>query len=211
MSNNSANVDISEPPDNGGDAFNPTRGWKALANQRERATMRTENSNITFCEDFTIAYPSSCPPSRHGVGTKPGEIVPNVRVKERVLTSKMQQTVLDAERYEERIPNDFNITFIEDFTNFLTPLASPSLFLPARVIKQRVPKFKNFPIVGLKTNVPAEVESLTPEGEEVSVQYHADETGFYATGSHVPQAPPMPAHVQRLLDHLAKVNGLKRL
>ena len=90
--------------------------------------MRTENSNITFCEDFTIAYPSSCPPSRHGVGTKPGEIVPNVRVKERVLTSKMQQTVLDAERYEEeRIPNDFNITFIEDFTNFLTLLVSPSL------------------------------------------------------------------------------------
>ena len=49
------------------------------------------------------------------------------------------------------------------------------------------------------------------EGEQVSVQYHADETGFHATGSHVPQAPPMPAHVQRLLDHLAKVNGLKRL
>ena len=42
------------------------------------------------------------------------------------MTSKMQQTVLDAERYEERIPNDFNITFIEDFTNFLTLLASPS-------------------------------------------------------------------------------------
>ena len=46
---------------------------------------------------------------------------------------------------------------------------------------------------------------------QVSVQYHADETGFHATGSHVPQAPPMPAHVQRLLDHLAKVNGLERL
>ena len=52
---------------------------------------------------------------------------------------------------------------------------------------------------------------MTPEGEEVSVQYHADETGFHATGSYVPQAPPMPAHVQRLLDHLAKVNGLNRL
>merc|ERR1711874_445315 len=47
---------------------------------------------------------------------------------------------------------------------------------------------------------------ITPEGENVSVQYVAD-----ATGSHVPQAPPMPPHVQRLLDHLAKVNGLPRL
>ena len=52
---------------------------------------------------------------------------------------------------------------------------------------------------------------ITPEGEQVSVQYVADETGFHATGSHVPQAPPMPPHVQRLLDHLAKVNGLPRL
>merc|ERR1711892_943707 len=47
---------------------------------------------------------------------------------------------------------------------------------------------------------------ISPEGENVSVQYVAD-----ATGSHVPQAPPMPPHVQRLLDHLAKVNGLPRL
>ena len=52
---------------------------------------------------------------------------------------------------------------------------------------------------------------LNSDWLQVSVQYHADETGFHATGSHVPQAPPMPAHVQRLLDHLAKVNGLERL
>jgi len=52
---------------------------------------------------------------------------------------------------------------------------------------------------------------ITPEGEQVSVEYVADETGFHATGSHVPQAPPMPPHVQRLLDHLAKVNGLAKL
>merc|ERR1711872_82984 len=52
---------------------------------------------------------------------------------------------------------------------------------------------------------------ITPEGENVNVSYVADETGFHATGSHVPQAPPMPPHVQRLLDHLAKVNGLARL
>ena len=65
--------------------------------------------------------------------------------------------------------------------------------------------------VGAPDAIRGSYSFVTPEGEEVSVQYHADETGFHATGSHVPQAPPMPAHVQRLLDHLAKVNGLKRL
>merc|ERR1719219_415219 len=65
--------------------------------------------------------------------------------------------------------------------------------------------------VGAPDAIRGSYSFITPEGEEVSVQYHADETGFHATGSHVPQAPPMPAHVQRLLDHLAKVNGLKRL
>jgi len=48
---------------------------------------------------------------------------------------------------------------------------------------------------------------ITPEGEEVSIQYVADETGFHATGSHVPQAPPMPPAIARMLKHLAKVNG----
>ena len=48
---------------------------------------------------------------------------------------------------------------------------------------------------------------ITPEGENVNVSYVADETGFHATGSHI----VMPPHVQRMLDHLAKVNGLARL
>jgi len=52
---------------------------------------------------------------------------------------------------------------------------------------------------------------VTPEGEEVSIQYVADETGFHATGSHVPQAPPMPPAIRRMLDHLAKVNGHAKL
>jgi len=52
---------------------------------------------------------------------------------------------------------------------------------------------------------------ITPEGEEVSIQYIADETGFHATGSHVPQAPPMPPAIRRMLDHLAKVNGHAKL
>ena len=37
-------------------------------------------------------------------------------------------------------------------------LSSPALSSPARVIKQRVPKFKNFPIVGLKKTVTEDVE-----------------------------------------------------
>jgi loricrin len=41
---------------------------------------------------------------------------------------------------------------------------------------------------------------ITPEGEQISVSYTADETGFHPSG-----LPPMPPHVQRLLDHLAKV------
>ncbi|XP_023335297.1 larval cuticle protein LCP-22 [Eurytemora carolleeae] len=43
---------------------------------------------------------------------------------------------------------------------------------------------------------------ISPEGEQFSVSYTADETGFHPSG-----LPPMPAHVQRTLDHLAKVNG----
>jgi len=43
---------------------------------------------------------------------------------------------------------------------------------------------------------------ITPEGEQIQVSYTADETGYHPSG-----LPPMPAHVQRMLDHLAKVNG----
>jgi len=52
---------------------------------------------------------------------------------------------------------------------------------------------------------------ISPEGQEVSVEYVADEFGFHPSGSHIPVAPPMPPHVRRLLDHLAKVNGLPGL
>jgi len=52
---------------------------------------------------------------------------------------------------------------------------------------------------------------ISPEGQQVSVEYVADEFGFHPTGSHIPVAPPMPPHVRRLLDHLAKVNGLDHL
>merc|ERR1712032_1704158 len=48
---------------------------------------------------------------------------------------------------------------------------------------------------------------FTPEGELVEMQYTADENGYHASGSHMPTTPPPPPHVQRLLDHLPKVNG----
>ena len=41
----------------------------------------------------------------------------------------------------------------------LLSLLTTTLALPARVIKQRVPKFKNFPIVGLKKTVADEAEA----------------------------------------------------
>jgi len=49
---------------------------------------------------------------------------------------------------------------------------------------------------------------ITPEGEQVKVEYVADETGFHATGSHLPKAPPMPPAIARMLKHLEKVNGV---
>lgn len=52
---------------------------------------------------------------------------------------------------------------------------------------------------------------VSPEGEQVVIEYVADEFGFHATGSHVPQAPPMPPAIRRMLDHLAKVNGHAKL
>lgn len=52
---------------------------------------------------------------------------------------------------------------------------------------------------------------VTPEGEQVRIEYVADETGFHATGSHVPRAPAMPPAIRRMLDHLAKVNGHAKL
>ena len=47
----------------------------------------------------------------------------------------------------------------------------------------------------------------TPEGELVEMQYTADENGYHASGSHMPTTPRPSRAIQRLLDHLAKVNG----
>jgi len=60
---------------------------------------------------------------------------------------------------------------------------------------------------GAPSSVSGSYSFITPEGELVDMQYTADEFGFHASGSHMPTTPPPPPHVQRLLDHLAKVNG----
>merc|ERR1719153_1034577 len=60
---------------------------------------------------------------------------------------------------------------------------------------------------GAPSSVSGSYSFITPEGQLVEMQYTADELGFHASGSHMPTTPPPPPHVQRLLDHLAKVNG----
>ena len=60
---------------------------------------------------------------------------------------------------------------------------------------------------GAPSSVSGSYSFITPEGELVDMQYTADENGFHASGSHMPTTAPPPPHVQRLLDHLAKVNG----
>jgi len=45
-------------------------------------------------------------------------------------------------------------------------------------------------------------------GETVSFTYVADENGYSAQGSHVPQAPPIPLAIQRGLDLIRRANGI---
>merc|ERR1712135_129679 len=45
-------------------------------------------------------------------------------------------------------------------------------------------------------------------GVTFTVNWYADETGFHATGDHLPVAPPMPAHVVKLLADLAEAGVL---
>lgn len=40
----------------------------------------------------------------------------------------------------------------------------------------------------------------SPEGEQVSVQYTADESGFHPQGSHLPTSPPIPEEIQRSIE-----------
>ena len=40
----------------------------------------------------------------------------------------------------------------------------------------------------------------SPEGQLISILYTADETGFHATGDHLPTSPPVSEEIQKGLD-----------
>ncbi|XP_014209812.2 uncharacterized protein LOC106640327 [Copidosoma floridanum] len=40
----------------------------------------------------------------------------------------------------------------------------------------------------------------SPEGQIITIRYMADETGFHATGDHLPTSPPVSAEIQKGLD-----------
>lgn len=40
----------------------------------------------------------------------------------------------------------------------------------------------------------------SPEGQLITIHYTADETGFHATGDHIPTPPPVSEEIQKGLD-----------
>lgn len=43
----------------------------------------------------------------------------------------------------------------------------------------------------------------SPEGEQVSITYIADENGYQPQGSHLPTPPPIPPQIVKALEYLA--------
>ncbi|XP_030373171.1 pupal cuticle protein Edg-78E [Scaptodrosophila lebanonensis] len=43
---------------------------------------------------------------------------------------------------------------------------------------------------------------VSPEGEQISLSYTADEEGYHPVGDHLPKPPPVPAYVLRALEYI---------
>merc|ERR1712072_158152 len=54
--------------------------------------------------------------------------------------------------------------------------------------------------------ITGEYSWTSPEGELVSFTYKADENGYQAQGSHLPEAPPLHPHIQLGLELIARAN-----
>ena len=63
---------------------------------------------------------------------------------------------------------------------------------------------------GNTNEISGEYSWTSPEGEEVSFTYVADENGYQAQGSHLPEAPPLHPHIQLGLELIARVNQRNR-
>merc|ERR1739838_376566 len=59
---------------------------------------------------------------------------------------------------------------------------------------------------GNTNEISGEYSWTSPEGELVSFTYIADENGYQAQGTHLPEAPPLHPHIKLGLELIARVN-----
>ncbi|CAH2075274.1 unnamed protein product, partial [Iphiclides podalirius] len=51
---------------------------------------------------------------------------------------------------------------------------------------------------------------ISPEGEEIALTYTADENGYQAQGSAIPQPPEIPPQIARALEYIAKYTPVQK-